>query len=294
MKILQKEPLVYIILVNYRTVNDTIECVESLKQIKYKNYNIVVVDNYSNDGSLEKLEECTGIKVIESRENKGFAGGNNIAIEYALKNKAEYILLLNNDTTVDPDFLSELIRNDSEEVGILTGKILFYTDRNMLWYAGGQISKIKGTTEVNGYKIDKGQYNENKYVTFASGCCMLIKRNLIEKIGLLKEDYFLYFEDSDYCARVQKSGYKIKYCAKSIIYHKVSTSTGKYSYNYLYYFTRNRLLFINDNLEGIYKISAYIYSLIFIFIKSVIRKQNKIPICKGICHFLIGKREMIK
>lgn len=278
-------PLVHIILVNYKSVDHTIECIQSLQNISYRNYKIVVVDNCSQNDSVEELQKYDDIILIKNEFNSGFAGGNNLAIKYSIKENADYVLLLNNDTVVEPDFLEKLIENVSPSIGISIGKILFYSDRSMVWYAGGEINKFKGSTDVNGFELDKGQYEEKKYVTFASGCCMLISKEIIEKVGVLKEDYFLYFEDTDYCERVIKAGYKILYNSKSIIYHKVSTSTVKDSYTYLYYFTRNRLYFIKDNLNGINKIISYIYSFIFIFIKSIIRKQEKKPIILAVKHF---------
>lgn len=272
-------PLVYIILVNYKSVEHTIECIKSLQQVTYSNYKIIVVDNCSEDNSLEQLEECkNNIILIESKLNTGFAGGNNLAINYAMKNNAEYVLLLNNDTTVEPDFLDELIKKTSPNIGINIGKILFYYDKSMIWYAGGKINKLKGCTDVNGFEKDNGQYDQEEYVTFASGCCMLISKDILKKVGMLREDYFLYFEDTDYCAKVLRSGYKILYSPKSVIYHKESVSTVKESFVFLYYITRNRLYFIKDNIGGLNKLLSYIYSNIFIFTKAIINKQDKKPI----------------
>lgn len=285
-------PLVFIILVNYKGVDHTIECIKSLNEITYSNYKIIVVDNDSQDNSVNKLKEYKkNFILIENKINTGFAGGNNLGINYAIKNNADYVLLLNNDTTVEPNFLDELINKTSPEIGINIGKILFYYDKSMLWYAGGRINALKGCTDVNGFEKDNGQYDEEKYVTFASGCCMLISKEVLNKVGMLMEEYFLYFEDTDYCAKVLNNGYKILYCPKSVIYHKESVSTVKESFNFLYYITRNRLYFIKDNIKGINKILSFIYSFIFIFTKAIIKNQDKKPILCAYKDFLGRKKE---
>lgn len=268
-------PLVFIILVNYKGVEHTIECIKSLQQITYSNYRIIVVDNCSEDNSLEKLKEFQAVVVlIKNRTNNGFAGGNNLGIKYAMQNEADYVLLLNNDTIVEPDFLDELVKKTSTDIGINIGKILSYYDRGMLWYAGGKINWLKGCTDVNGFERDNGQYDKEENVTFASGCCMLISKNVISKVGILKEDYFLYFEDTDYCARVLKNGYKILYSPRSVIYHKESISTVKGSFNYVYYFIRNRLYFIKDNFKISNKVIAYSYTILFSLVKGLLGRQN--------------------
>jgi GT2 family glycosyltransferase len=287
-------PLVYIILVNYKSVEHTIECIKSLRQITYSNYKIIVVDNDSKDHSVERLKEYEkGFVLIESKSNTGFAGGNNLGIDYATQNNADYVLLLNNDTTVEPNFLDELIKRTDPKIGINIGKILFYYDRSMLWYAGGKINKLKGSTDVNGFEKDNGKYDKEEYVTFASGCCMLISQEILNKVGMLREDYFLYFEDTDYCAKVLANGYEILYCPKSIIYHKESISTVKESFDFLYYITRNRLYFIKDNIGGINKLISYLYSTIFILIKAIIKNQDKLPIIRAYKDFFRNIRRKI-
>lgn len=289
----KNEPLVYIILVNYKGVNHTIECIKSLKKIIYKNYKIIVVDNNSKDNSINELSKIKDIVLIKNKINAGFAGGNNLGIKFAIDNGADYVLLLNNDTTVEIDFLNQLIDEAEKDVGIYVGKIMFYYDKNIIWYAGGKIDKFRGCTNVNGFVEDKGQFEKESFVTFATGCCMLIERDVIKKVGLLKEDYFLYFEDTDYCARTLKQGYKIKYCPKAIIYHKESVSTKKHSFNFDYYFTRNRLFFIKDNLKGFYKIISYCYTNVFIFAKAIMKKQSLRATIYSYKHFFINRRGSI-
>lgn len=143
------EPYVGIVLVNYRGAEDTIECIDSLNEMEYQNFFIVVVDNHSEDGSLERLYEKKqerDFAVIERKGNRGFAAGNNAGIRYALKKGAEYVLLLNNDTLVDRACLTHLVRVHKEEknCGISIGKICYASERNKLWYAGGELDLKKG------------------------------------------------------------------------------------------------------------------------------------------------------
>lgn len=159
---------VSIILVNYNTTNDAIECIKSLSYIDYRNYEVIIVDNASRATEVDKLkkniknnDKC---KLILSNENNGFAGGNNIGIKYALDNEADYVLLLNCDTEVKEDFLSKLIyevENDNENVGIAEGKINYYNSKNLIWFAGGQIdwNKYAGNHFGEG-ELDSEKYNE--------------------------------------------------------------------------------------------------------------------------------------
>lgn len=293
---MNKEPLVYIILVNYNSTDHTLECIKSLKQIDYSNYRIIVVDNASNSDERKKLNELMDdIIIIYSNINGGFSFGNNLGIKQAIKNEAKYILMLNNDTVVKEDFLNKMIDEYDDKIGICTSKIYYYDNKEILWYAGGEINKTMGNSIVYGLnEVDNGNYNENKFVTFASGCCMLFSVDIIKKIGYLKEDYFLYYEDTDYCSRIIENGYKIKYCPKSVIYHKESVSTVKKSYNYDYYFTRNRLFFIKENLSGVYKATSYFYTLSTGIIKALINKTNRKAYLKGIRDFICNKKGKLK
>lgn len=226
----KKNPKIVIILLNYNNYNDTFNCVESLKKIKYSNFSIIIVDNKSTNDSLERLKniENSKIKIIESGKNGGFAFGNNIGIKEALEQKAEYVLLLNNDTIVTPNFLDKLVEcfYIEHDIGIATSRIMYNDERDKIWYAGGNIdwNNLRAIHEGINQNIYKN--NEKKVVGFASGCCMLISSECLKKVGDLPEDYFMYCEDMDYCIRVREFGYKIIYNSDSVIYHCVSSSGG--------------------------------------------------------------------
>ncbi|MDM0527875.1 glycosyltransferase family 2 protein [Clostridium perfringens] len=256
------KPLVYIILVNYNGVNDTLNCIKSLEKINYDNFKIIIVDNFSNDNSLNILKKNINQKhtIIESEENNGFSAGNNIGIKFAINKGAEYVLLLNNDTIVEKNFLNELVSSVDCNTGIVIGKIYYASEKNKLWYDGGNINFITGKVKhINFNKIDKKMECKDKNITFATGCCMLIPIEVIKKIGLLNEDYFLYYEDSDYCVNVLNNNFNIVYNPNAIIYHSVSSSTGNNSPLSQYYMIRNKLFFIKKNIKPKYKIIAFLW-----------------------------------
>lgn len=253
---------VSVILLNYKGTKDTLECVKSLEEIEYDNFNIIVVDNNSPDDSYEVLQKEMGEKhtLIKAQDNGGFAKGNNIGIKYAVENGSDFVLLLNNDTLVEKDFLTEMMNcyESHEKVGIVTCKILYESRRELIWFAGGELNlkRFYGAHYGEGEK-DSDKFNEEKQITFATGCAMLIPRQVIENVGYLPEEYFMYYEDVDYCLRVQEEGYKIYYCPKSRVYHKVSASTGgEASPMAIKLNTRNRIIFME---KFKYKVSSSEY-----------------------------------
>jgi len=236
-------PKVFIIVLHYKNWKDTKGCLKSLKKIDYDNFKVLVVDN--------------------DKENRGFAGGNNIGIKKALKEKVDYVLLLNNDTVVEPIFLKELVKigESNEKNGILGpigGKI------NWLYTKGKHINNLK-------LKIKNLKLIETDYI---SGVCMLVKRSVIEKIGLMPEDYFLYFEDVDWCLRARKIGYKCVLVPKAKIWHKVSSSAKAGSFSYIYYHLRNGLLLAKRHAPFFIKILAYFVSFL-VYLKQLIKPPSK-------------------
>lgn len=277
-------PLVYIILVNYNGYKDTIECVESLRKINFNNYKIIVVDNASTNNSIIHLKKsCNDCTILESKNNLGFAGGNNLAIDYAINKGAEYILLLNNDTLVDPGFLDDMLETYKKEdkIGLVGCKIMNYPKKNIIWYGGGYINWFKFIPEHYGInEVDKGQCDKEKEVDFITGCCMLVKKEVFEKSGLLPDDYFMYFEDVDFCVMVKNSGYKMWYNPKAVIYHKVGLSGGgKESSFSITWGTRNRLVFMKKYKDKV-NIVKFIFSKLFYYSTRFIRYFQYISIGK--------------
>ena len=223
-------PLVHIVILNWNGKEDTLACLESIHKVSYPNFSVILVDNASHDGTVESVRNAfPSVKVITNKENIRFAAGNNVGIEFALRNGARYVLLLNNDTTVDPCFLSELV-NAAEydnRIGIAGAKIYYHADPKRIWFAGGKVNYWKGWTSHIGIReLDHGQYEAQREVDYITGCCMLVSRELIEKIGMLDTSFFIYGEDADWCIRASRAGYRLVYVPSSKIWHKISSSSG--------------------------------------------------------------------
>lgn len=266
---MESEPLVYIILVNYNGMADTIECIQSLQKITYKNYNIIIVDNNSEDAPIivERVATYVNVEVILSTNNLGFSHGNNIGIERALKNGAKYCLLLNNDTIVDPEFLTQLVNvaETHNDTAIVTGKILFLDDIRRKWYAGGVINyKSSMCVHLEYNELDDQSVIESKEmeISFATGCLMLLTQQALSNIGMLNEEFFMYAEDLDYSWDIIDSGLKIYYTPNAVIYHKVSASTGKSSRFTQYYMSRNQFYIIQKHIEPKKRIVVFIRFLL--------------------------------
>jgi len=246
-------PRVSIIILNWNGLEDTAACLQSLKEITYPNYDVILVDNGSKGNDAKVLRETFGdhIYIIENDKNYGFAEGCNIGMRYALKNSApDYILLLNNDTTVAPDFLAEMVKIAESDplIGIAGPKIYFYNESNKIQSAGGRIDWWRGKAILMGlFEIDRGQFEEVKEVDWVSGCALLIKLDTIKRIGLLEPAYFTYLEETDWCARCKKAGYKVVYAPKAKVWHKGRMALDELYVLPLYYTTRNRFLFMKKH-----------------------------------------------
>jgi GT2 family glycosyltransferase len=260
------EPKVTIIILNWNGKEDTIECLESLKHITYPNYEILLVDNGSTDGSVECFrEQYPGMEIIETGDNLGFAEGNNVGIRRAMDEGADYVLLLNNDTVVDTEFLGELVytAKTHTKAGIVGPKIYFY-NTNRIQSCGGIISLYRGIVYgQKKYQNDSNQFNEAINTEFLSGCAMLIKIRVFEDVGFFDRSYFAYYEDTDLCVRTKSTGYDLLCAQSSRIWHKGSQSSKVNRYG-LYYGTRNVIKFEKKYAN---KFQFFIFFTYFIIIK---------------------------
>jgi GT2 family glycosyltransferase len=242
---------VSIIILNWNNYKDTIECVESCLKLDYSPYEIVIVDNASEDDSeniLRNFFPC--LRLIQTGSNLGFAGGNNAGIRYALEKDSDFIWLVNNDAVVDPHALSLLVAcaDANPSIGMVGSKILSYSEPFLLLSAGGTVDMRTGVTEHIGFGCtDKGQFDQPLDTGYLTGCSLLVRRKVIEDIGLMNENYFLYFEETEWCVKAKNKGYKLRYAPESVVYHKESVSVRKIKGALYYYLTRNRLYFIQRN-----------------------------------------------
>lgn len=245
------DKLVYLIILNWNGWQDTIECVESSMKLTYSNFRILIVDNGSSDGSESILRgRFPNIEFIQTAENLGFAGGNNVGMRYALEHDADYVWLLNNDTVVDPAALSELVKvaDKKATTAIVGSKIYYFYEPNKIWFAGGNWRKNKLFASHRGDgEIDFGQYDEVCEVDYITGCSLLIKSSVIKEVGMMDESYFLYWEEVDWNATVFKKGRKILYVPSSLVWHKISASIKNQTHIQAYYYIRNALLFFQKH-----------------------------------------------
>ena len=238
---------------------------------------VIVVDNASIQDEASLIQnQYPQVNVIRSEKNRGFAGGNNLAIKEA---KGKYLFLINNDTIFKDFNIQALIDRleSSPSIGIVCPKIRFIWDTNPIQFAGyTPLSKITVRNQAIGYgEEDKGQYNTAHPTPYAHGAAMLILRDAIDKVGFMPEDFFLYYEELDWSMMFTRAGYEIWYDPASTIYHKESQSTGQNSPIRAYYMTRNRLLLVKRNWQGIYKYLAYCYLTCVVASRDIIKYTLK-------------------
>jgi hypothetical protein len=267
-------PLVYIIILNWNGRKDTAECLESLQHLTYPNFKTIVVDNGSTDNSVFFLKEkYREVDFVENEDNLGFARGNNIGIREAVGRGADYVFLLNNDTLVDKDMLTILIKaaQDNPAVGMLGPKINYYYDKDRIWAAGGKvIFPLALTFHRRGRRQDKLTYSKIVDVDYQPACALLVKKETIGHIGLLHTSYQVYYEDTDWCLRAKKSGYRVVCVESAKIWHKVSASSGGWlSPLRLYWKTRSGYIFFKKHTRFIWKIVSPL-ALIMQFIATCI------------------------
>jgi GT2 family glycosyltransferase len=244
---------------NWNGKDDTAECIDSLGSIAYPDHELLLVDNGSTDGSVEYLTgRFPGLKVLETGANLGYAGGNNRGIKAALEQGADYVLLLNNDTIVSPDFLDGLVKvaEGDERIGMVGPKICFYSDPRKIWSAGGNINMFTGDVGNVGEGLPQGALSGVRTVDYVSGCALMIKAEVLKKTGLMDEDYFLYYEEADLNVMAHRHGYiSVVNCDVSIL-HKVGASSKIKGYGY-YFVCRNLPRFIVKNGRWYHKATFF-------------------------------------
>jgi len=242
-----KYPKISIIIVNFNQKQTTLDCLESLSSIIYPNYEIILVDNNSKDDSVEVIgKKYPNIKMVQSTENLGFAGGNNIGFKEA---SGDYILLLNNDTKVTPKFLEPLVEDFTKikNLGIVQSK-MFVMDKPTLLDSVASFQTTTGFLYHKGYlDTDKPEYQKFLYSFSAKGACMMIDRKVL-KLGLFDETYFAYFEETDLCWRAWLLGFKVGFEPRSVIFHKMGVTSSKMNKAFINYHSfKNRIRTILKN-----------------------------------------------
>lgn len=299
-------PKVFIIILQYNNSKDTIFCLESVLKINYPDFRIIVIDNASDGEHLENIRSFIKSQPAVSgrlflalnMENTGYAGGNNLGIKHALKMGADFIFVLNNDTLVQPDILQKLMprMEFDEEIGIISPAM---KENNLRTY-GGKIEWLRTELKHNLKSPPGSFYYFLDRLSYIPGAAILIRKKVFEKVGLMDERYFLYFEDADYSLKIRKAGFKLAIMPNVDVTHKVSATTKKLgSPLILRYHTRNALIFNSLRAPFIYKIMIPIWSL-FIIIKQLlklafrIKPQESAEILNGVLDFYKDKNGKIQ
>ncbi len=266
-------PLVSFISINYNQSAVTLEFLESLTHLTYPNYEVIIIDNASPSDNPDIIKEKYPETIlIKSDQNLGFAGGNNIGI---INSKGKYLLFINNDTEVEPDFLEPMVSafENDDSLGMASPKIIFHhsKDEKIMQYAGGtEVDYTKGTGSFIGYgEVDTNQY-KTTYTNLIHGAAVMVPKELMKTVGVWPDVYFLYYEEIDWSEHFKRAGYKLKFIAESIIYHKESLSIGKATPLRVFYMNRNRQLFIRRNASSTYKIKALLYFYVATLPKSTL------------------------
>lgn len=271
-----------IITINYNGLDDTCALIETIPF--NENMEVIVVDNASKNQEADTIaQRYTQVKVIKNERNLGFAGGNNLGIQAA---QGKYLFLINNDTIFKDFNIQVLIdrMKSSPTIGIVCPKIRFAWNNNPIQFAGySRLSRITVRNHAIGFnEEDHGQYDTAHPTPYAHGAAMLIRRDAIEKVGLMPECFFLYYEELDWSMMFTCAGYQIWYEPSCTIYHKESQATGQNSPLRTYYLTRNRLLLIRRNPQEFNKPLAYIYLIGIVALRDILN------------HSLTGRFDLLK
>lgn len=278
----KQPPLVSLITVNYNQLAVTCEMLDSLKDLSFKDYEVIVVDNGSKEDPKAHLNKhYPDVKLIMSGDNLGFAGGNNLGIKAC---KGKYQFFINNDTELTEGLIEKLLAlfERIPKLGVVCPKICYFNEdpQNQ-----ADVIQYVGSTPVNPYTArnktlgeleeDRGQYKEARSTPYAHGAAMMIPTKVIEEVGLMPEDFFLYYEELDWCEMFRRAGYQIYVEPNAKIYHKESISVGKMSTLKTYYLTRNRILFMRRNKSGFQLLIFSLFLMFFTIPKNVLMYMVK-------------------
>jgi GT2 family glycosyltransferase len=255
-------PLVSIITINYNQAETTRQFLDSTRLLTYPNYELVVVDNASEPALNVVIDQSqyARLRIIRSEKNLGFTGGNNAGIDAA---EGDYFFVVNNDTELTPDLLTELLRPFAEQynVGVTCPKINYFDAPDIVQFAGyNPMNMYTGVVVPVGYQqFDHERYHHPGPTYFAHGCAMLVSREVVERVGRFADRFFLYYEELDWSQRIRDAGYVIYYQPSATILHKESVSVGRQNPLKTYYLTRNRILFMRRHCSPVQRFVFYCY-----------------------------------
>jgi GT2 family glycosyltransferase len=293
-----KQPHVSIILLNWNQPEFTLACLQSLQAVNYASFDVIVVDNGSVDDSPALIRErFPTITVIENGQNLGFAAGNNVGIDHALARGADYVLLLNNDTEVAPNLLRALVQvgESDHRIGAIGPKIYYYDHANVIWSAGGAVDRLGEPRHLLENQVDEPRQEDVQDVDYVTGCALMVKREVIQSVGALDERFFIYFEETEWCARMRRANYRIVYAPQGRMWHKIKMEARTTSRRYLYLMTRNRLLYLRLTGANLLTVCAAVIDLLRTAASWSVRPEHRAmrpyssALLLGIAHFARGR-----
>lgn len=292
---------IYVVIPTYNRSEDLHACLESLVSAGLDEAQIVIMDNCSVDDTVERVQQEFPETVLFALEsNLGATGASNIGFNFALEQGAQFVLRLDSDTVVNPDFLKPLLQAafDDPQIGIVAPKIYYYQPPDEIWYAGAEAHLWHfGAIRTHRYEKDAPRNSSPREVDYAWGAAMLIKRQVLEKTKGFDTDFFVYYEELDFCRRVQKLGYKIFYEPQSKIWHKVGSSANN-AWT-AYHWNRSKMLFFKKHAKNTpHRVALVAYAFLYAFFDEVMKvfalrdkSGNRGPLkyaIKGLSHGLSG------
>ena len=257
--------LVISVVLNTNHREDTLQCLASLNRSTYKNHKIILLDNASSDGSIEAVRTLwPEVQIIKLQKNLGYAGNNNLGIQAAMEQGANWVFILNEDTILDPECIRHLVLvSESDQTFGIAGPMVYHHDEpNVIQSAGGRIDKYYRGWHLGQNELDQGQFEQPHPVDWISGCGMMVRRSLIEQLGAIDERFFYYMEEFDWCIRAKKAGWQIIHVPQAKLWHKGVQSDYQPKPSITYYATRNQLLVL---LKHHASLMAWIITLVQLF-----------------------------
>lgn len=290
---------VAVIVLNWNRRDDTLRCLDSLAQSTAVPFDTLVVDNASSDDSVEAVRSTyPDVRIIENSTNLGYAGGNNVGIEAAMHENYAYVLVLNNDTVVDPAAIGRLVdlAKLEPDAGVIAPAICYLDDPQRVWSAGGTIDWQRGTVKTSYLDASLSDLPRRPYTTdHVTGCCMLLRIEALRRAGLIDPRFFLYFEETEWCVRIARAGYQIMVNPEARIWHAIRPDEQSGSPAIAYYMTRNQLLFFK--LSGapattrLRAAARQVRALLSLYIRphSAARARGRRPMARAMWDHVLGQ-----
>ena len=242
-------PLVYVVVLTHNGRADTLECLSSMEKLEYPNFRLLLIDNASTDDTVAAVQSrFPGVTLLKNGQNLGYAGANNVGMEVAIRDGAEFVLLANNDITIAPDMLTHLVRTCMADDGIAIAgpTVLYYDQPDTVHHRGCFLNRATARGEVPRDRdtVRTGDPGDPVTVDYVGGCAILIRSHAVQRIGSLDERFFAYYEETDLCFRAQEAGYRVVCVPRAEVWHKISRHWDRYPLLRMYYEFRNRLLFL--------------------------------------------------